>query len=170
MSPRKPSCLSPSTAAKLRSMKITIDVRSLKCSRCSTTAPVRPQLLYPSAAVDPVFAAPMSELLRVQPRTEHRVTDDAGQVWVALLTSLPIGWTTLPTKEDGALCTECAAAWASTAKAFMTPPPPAPVEEEVSVLAENTAEDETPVDRPRVITQAPPASSLNPVMGSYRSK
>ena len=143
-------------------MKITLNVQTLKCSRCKNTAPIRPQLLYPRAAVDPAFAAPMSDLLKVQPRTEHEVTDDAGQIWVALLTSLPIGWTTLPTGDAGTLCTKCAAEWADAAKAFMAPPPPPAPKEEKDGKSEASAEQSRPSHLP--------ASSLNSTIGSFRSR
>jgi hypothetical protein len=122
----------------LRLMKITLEIPSLACSRCSAEAPVRPQVLYPNAPIDPAFSSPLSEMYRIRPDAEVVALDDAGQSWRVILASRPIGWTDLPTGEKGTLCGDCSAAWHNTTKAFMIPPPPPVVE--ALVIADESGE------------------------------
>ena len=120
-------------------MKITLDVPSLRCARCAAEAPIRPQVLYPNAPIDPVFSEPLSEMYRIRPDAEVVALDDMAQSWRVILASRPIGWTDLPTGEKGSLCTDCTAAWHSATKAFMVPPPPPVVEEALAVAADAPA-------------------------------
>jgi len=127
----------------LRLMKITLEIPSLACARCSAEAPIRPQLLYPLASVAPAFRSVMQEASKASTENvdgaEVLIDDDAGQTWKALMTERPIGWTALPTGEKGVLCGDCAAGWHNAAKAFMVPPPPPVVEEALAVAADAPA-------------------------------
>jgi len=127
----------------LRLMKITLEIPSLACARCSAEAPIRPQLLYPLASVAPAFRSVMQEASKASTENvdgaEVLIDDDAGQTWKALMTERPIGWTALPTGEKGVLCGDCAAGWHNAAKAFMVPPPPPVIEEALVVAADAPA-------------------------------
>jgi hypothetical protein len=142
-------------------MKITLEIPSLTCSRCSAEAPVRPQVLYPNAPIDPAFSAPLSEMYRIRPDAETVALDDAGQSWRVILASRPIGWTDLPTGEKGALCGDCSAAWHNATKAFMVPPPPPVVEEPVVAAAPGAA----PPAEPNYSGNKP--SPFKPMLGAH---
>lgn len=154
-------------------MKITIDVPPIVCSRCSAEAHAQPQVVYPNAPIDPVFAAPMSEILRVRSRIECPAVDDSGQAWQVILTSLPTGWMSIPPKKN-ILCTECVAAWNENVEAFMIPPPPPVVELPVDAESVDAGVEELPFDEPEpqaqpTVTQSHAPTSLNPLIRSYTS-
>jgi hypothetical protein len=147
-------------------MKITLDVPSLRCARCAVEAPIRPQVLYPNAPIDPVFSEPLSEMYRVRPDAEVVALDDQAQSWRVILASRPIGWTALPTGDKGVLCGDCAAGWHNAAKAFMVPPPP-PVVEEALVLA--TDAPPAPVAEPAFSGNKPSPFKQNQGFGAQRT-
>jgi hypothetical protein len=125
-------------------MQITITVPELTCTRCATTAPIHPHLVYLKSQVPEQLRGAFSDLLKEPVATT--AVDDSARVWSVLTNDKPVGWIVGPQASD--LCETCGALWLEASKAFlvMPPPPPIVVEEPVSEPLEGVVTEDQPVE------------------------
>jgi hypothetical protein len=98
-------------------MKITVEVPELKCTRCATTTPIQPHLLYFKGQVPEQMREAFSDVLKERP--DVSALDSAGHHWGVLADEKPLGWVKGPLASD--LCAACGAAWLAAGKAFLVP-------------------------------------------------
>jgi hypothetical protein len=106
-------------------MKITIEVPEMQCTKCSTTAAIRPVFLYVKGGIPPQFRGMLSDV--VKELADVSASDDHGFTWEGFSDDKPAGWTKGP--EQSVLCASCTALWGAAVKAFLVPLPPPPAVE-----------------------------------------